>query len=225
MENENKVEVAQEEQVKTEKEATTEDKKVSENTPNQRGLKGNRGDRKGGKRPFNKQQRRPENKEFEERVVYINRVTKVVKGGKRMKFSALVVVGNHKGKYGFAMCKSGEVPDAIKKAVDKAKRNLCEVKLVGNAKTISHDVIGKFGATTVFLKPALDGTGIIAGGPVRAILELCGVNNVYSKVYGSRTSVNVIRATNDALNKLKDYKTVQALRGLVVEEGGKEDVK
>ncbi len=226
MENENKVEVAQEEQVKTEAKATTEDAKVSEKTHDQRGLKGGRNDRRnGGKRPFNKGFRKPEVKEFEEKVVYINRVTKVVKGGKRMKFSALVVVGNHKGKYGFAMCKSGEVPDAIKKAVDKAKRNLTEVKLVGNAKTIAHDVVGKFGATQVFLKPALDGTGIIAGGPVRAILELCGVNNVYSKVYGSRTSVNVIRATNDALRQLQDYKAVQALRGLAKEEGGKEDVK
>ncbi len=225
MENENKVEVAQEEQVKTEAPAT-ENVEGQEKAHDQRGPKnGRNNDRKGGKRPFNNKNRKPENKEYEERVVYINRVTKVVKGGKRMKFSALVVVGNHKGKYGFAMCKSGEVPDAIKKAVDKSKRNLYEIKLVGNAKTIAHDVIGKYGATTVFLKPALEGTGIIAGGPVRAILELCGVNNVYSKVYGSRTSVNVIRATNAALNQLKDYKAVQALRGLGVEEGGKDDVK
>jgi small subunit ribosomal protein S5 len=224
MENENKVEVAQEEQVKTEA-PQTENVEGQEKAHDQRGPKNGRNDRKGGKRPFNKTNRKPEVKEFEERVVYINRVTKVVKGGKRMKFSALVVVGNHKGKYGFAMCKSGEVPDAIKKAVDKSKRNLYEIKLVGSAKTIAHDVIGKYGATTVFLKPALDGTGIIAGGPVRAILELCGVNNVYSKVYGSRTSVNVIRATNAALNQLKDYKSVQALRGTGVEEGGKDDVK
>lgn len=158
-------------------------------------------------------------KEFEERVVAINRVTKVVKGGKRMKFSALVVVGNGKGKFGFATGKSGEVPDAIKKAVDRAKKNLIDVKMVKGG-TILHDIIGKFGATRVFLKPAPEGTGIIAGGPVRAILELSGVKNVYSKVYGSRNKINIIRATANALENEKDYKSVVALR-----KGGNENVK
>lgn len=172
-----------------------------------------------GKKNFQKGPRKEIVKEFDERVVAINRVTKVVKGGKRMKFSALVVIGNGKGKFGFGTGKSGEVPDAIKKAVDQAKRNLMDVKMVEGG-TIPHEIVGKFGATSVFLKPAPEGTGIIAGGPVRAIIELSGLKNVYSKVYGSRTKINIIRATTDALNKEKDYKTVMALR-----KGGAEDVK
>lgn len=172
-----------------------------------------------GKKNFTRAPRKEIVKEFDERVVAINRVTKVVKGGKRMKFSALVVIGNGKGKFGFATGKSGEVPDAIKKSVDKAKRNLATVTIVDGG-TIPHEIIGKFGATTVFLKPAPEGTGIIAGGPVRAILELSGIKNVYSKVYGSRTKINIIRATHAALTGLKNYKDVKALR-----EGGKADVK
>ena len=168
---------------------------------------------------FNKGPRKEVVKEYEERVVAINRVTKVVKGGKRMKFSALVVVGNGKGKFGFATGKSGEVPDAIKKAVDKAKRNLINVEIV-NGGTLAHEIIGKFGATNVFLKPAPEGTGIIAGGPVRAILELAGVKNIYSKVYGSRTKINIIRATASALMNEKDFKNTMALR-----KGGNADVK
>ncbi len=174
---------------------------------------------KGGKKFDRKPHRSNEPKEFEERVVSINRVTKVVKGGKRMKFAALVVVGDGKGRYGFGTGKSSEVPDAIKKAVDKAKRNLFRIELVKNG-TIAHEVTGKFGATSVFLKPANEGTGIIAGGAVRSILELAGVKNVYSKVYGSRTKINVIRATNNALSSVKNYKGVMSLR-----KGGSEDVK
>ena len=228
MENENKVTVAQGEEIKHEQPSAETTNSASEPHNDQkrgpRQFNNNRGGdrfRRGGRR-FNRN-RRNEPKEFEERVVYINRVTKVVKGGKRMKFSALVVIGNGKGKYGFAMGKSAEVPDAIKKAVDRAKRNLTVIHLV-KASSISHDVVGKFGATKVFLKPAPEGTGVIAGGPVRAILELSGVKNVYSKVYGSRTSINVIRATNDALKQLKDYKAVRELRGLAT-EGGESDVK
>ena len=168
---------------------------------------------------FNKAPRKEVVKEYEERVVAINRVTKVVKGGKRMKFSALVVIGNGKGKFGFATGKSGEVPDAIKKAVDKAKRNLISIEIV-NGGTLAHEIIGKFGATNVFLKPAPEGTGIIAGGPVRAILELAGVKNIYSKVYGSRTKINIIRATASALKNEKDFNKTMALR-----KGGNNDVK
>ncbi len=178
----------------------------------QTGDRPNRGNRQNGpRRNFQRRDRRLEPKEYEEKVVAINRVTKVVSGGKRMKFAAVVVIGNGKGKYGFASGKSGEVPDAIKKAVEKAKRNVFNVKIINNS-TIAHEVIGKFGATQVFLKPAPEGTGIIAGSAVRAILELTGIKNVYSKVYGSRTPINVIRATNDALNKLKSYEEVKALR-------------
>ena len=175
--------------------------------------------KKGGKKNFQRPSKKDAPKEFEERVVALNRVTKVVKGGKRMKFAALVVVGDGKGRYGFATGKSGEVPDAIKKAVDKAKKNVTVIKMAKGG-TITHDVIGAFGATRVFLKPAPEGTGIIAGGPVRAILELGGVKNVYSKVYGSRTPINIIRATNAALKSLKNYKDVATLR-----KGGTTDVK
>lgn len=156
-------------------------------------------------------------KEYEEKVVQINRVAKVVKGGKRMKFAALVVIGNGKGKYGFGNGKSGEVPDAIKKAVEKAKKAPSKVNLTKHG-SITHEVIGNFGATKVFLKPAPDGTGIIAGGPVRSILELAGVKNVYAKIYGSRAPINVVRATFAALAGLKNYKDVLALRKGVVED-------
>ena len=172
----------------------------------------------GGQRPHGKGprgDRRPraeEPKEYEERVVFINRVSKTVKGGRRMKFTALVVVGDHKGKYGFALAKAAEVPDAIKKASEAAKKNTYKIHLVkGN--TISHEVVGKFGACNVYLKPAPEGTGVIAGGPVRAILELAGVQNVCSKVYGSRAPINIIRATNQGLNNLKSYKAMKELRG------------
>lgn len=169
-----------------------------------------RGERKprGEKRP-----ERPAKKDdgFEERVVFINRVSKTVKGGRRMKFTALVVVGDHNGTYGFALAKAAEVPDAIKKATEAARKNLYKIHIV-KGKTISHEVVGKYGACNVYLKPAPDGTGIIAGGPVRAILELAGVENVCSKVYGSRAPINIIRATNQGLNNLKDYKSIMALR-------------
>jgi len=169
-----------------------------------------RGDRKGG--PRERRERRDEPKEFEERVVFINRVSKTVKGGRRMKFTALVVIGDHKGRYGFAVGKAAEVPDAIKKASEAAKKNLFKLHLV-KGQTISHEIVGKYGACNVYLKPAPEGTGIIAGGPVRAILELAGVQNVCSKVYGSRAPINIIRATNQGLNNLKSYKETRTLRG------------
>ena len=170
-----------------------------------------RGDRHGARRP------REEVKEYEEVVVEINRIAKTVKGGRRMRFSALVVIGNKKGKYGFGTGKAAEVPDAIKKALEAAKRNTFNLHIVKGG-TLAHEVIGKFGACNVFLKPAPEGTGIIAGGPVRAILELAGVRNVYSKVYGSRAPINIIRATNNGLVSLKSYGQVQALRAKPVEE-------
>ena len=168
-----------------------------------------RGDRKG---PRERRERRDEPKEFEERVVFINRVSKTVKGGRRMKFTALVVIGDHKGRYGFAVGKAAEVPDAIKKASEAAKKNLYKIHLV-KGQTISHEIVGQYGACNVYLKPAPEGTGIIAGGPVRAILELAGVQNVCSKVYGSRAPINIIRATNQGLNNLKSYKVMKELRG------------
>ena len=176
-----------------------------------------RGPRPHGDRPHGKgtrPDRRPraeEPKEYEETVVEINRIAKTVKGGRRMRFSALVVIGNKKGKYGFGTGKAAEVPDAIKKALEAAKRNTFELHIVKGG-TLAHEIIGKFGACSVFLKPAPEGTGIIAGGPVRAILELAGIRNVTSKVYGSRAPINIIRATHNGLSNLKSYKSVQALR-------------
>ena len=173
--------------------------------------KGQRRDGKGQRRP-----RQEEVKEYKESVVEINRISKTVKGGRRMRFSALIVVGNGKGKYAFGTGKAAEVPDAIKKALEAAKKNTSTFKIV-KGDTIPHEVIGKFGACQVFLKPAPEGTGIIAGGPVRAILELAGIRNVYSKVYGSRAPINIIRATHNGLNNLKSYSQVQALRAKVEE--------
>ena len=150
--------------------------------------------------------------ELEERVVAINRVTKVVKGGRRLRFAALVVVGDRNGRVGFGTGKAQEVPDAIKKALEAAKRNTFELNIIKKGNTIAHEVIGQYGACKVFLKPAPAGTGIIAGGPVRAILELAGIKNVVSKVYGSRAPINIIRATQNGLSSLKSYSEVKALR-------------
>lgn len=174
--------------------------------------KGRPGERRGGRGGF-----RREADEYQDRVVDINKVTRVEKGGKHMRFSALVVVGDKKGHYGFAMRKSGEVPDAIKKSLTAAKKDLKTVHIVKGG-TIAHPVSGHHTSTTVFLKPAPQGTGIVAGGAVRAILELAGIKNVYSKVYGSRTPVNVIRATNEALESLKEYGKIMVLRGLKTPE-------
>lgn len=165
----------------------------------------NRNDRRGGRLERDK-------KEYEERVVSINRVCKTVKGGRRMKFSALVVVGDGKGRYGFGTGKAGEVPDAIKKALEAAKKNMFTIHITKNG-TLTHEIVGKYGACSVFLKSAPEGTGIIAGGPVRAILELAGVRNVCSKVYGSRAPINIIRATHQGLQSLHTYSDVVTLRG------------
>ncbi len=154
---------------------------------------------------------RREEKQYEERVVRINRVSRTVKGGRKLRFAALVVVGDRKGNFGFGTGKAAEVPEAIKKALENAKRNMFHITLVKNG-TIAHDYFGEYGASRVFLKPAPEGTGIIAGGPVRDVLEIAGVRNIYSKIYGSRTGINCIRATVDALNNVKTYAQVQLLR-------------
>ncbi|MCD8195521.1 MAG: 30S ribosomal protein S5 [Coprobacillus sp.] len=138
-------------------------------------------------------------------------VAKTVKGGRRKKWTALVVVGNHKGKYGYGLGKAAEVPDAIKKATDIAKKNIHTIPIVkGN--TIPHEVMGHFGASKVYLKPAPEGTGIVAGGVVRAVMELSGVQNVCSKVYGSRTPINVVKACDEGISRLSNAKTVKARR-------------
>ena len=155
-------------------------------------------------------------KQFEERVVVINRVTKVVKGGRRMRFAALVVVGDYQGHVGFGTGKAQEVPEAIKKAVEDAKKNIITVPIVGT--TIPHDNTGIHGAGKVFLKPAPEGTGIVAGGPVRNVVELAGIKDIVSKSQGSNTKINIVRATFKALSNLRTAEEVAALRGKAKEE-------
>lgn len=152
----------------------------------------------------------PSGLEFSETVVKINRVAKVVKGGKRFHFSALVVVGNGAGIVGFGLGKALEVPDAIKKGASQAKKNLLEIPLVGT--TIPHDITAHFGAGTVFMKPAVAGTGVIAGGPVRAICEAAGIKDILTKSFGSSNALNTIRATVSALKGLRRIEETLAAR-------------
>ena len=158
----------------------------------------------------------PSQLELEDRVVSINRVTKVVKGGRRLRFAAIVIVGDKNGHVGFGTGKAQEVPEAIRKAVEDAKKNLIHVPMVGS--TIPHEVIGTFGAGKIMLKPAEEGSGIAAGGAVRAVIELAGVGDVTSKSLGRNTPINVIRATIEGLKQLKTAESVADMRGISAQE-------
>ena len=154
--------------------------------------------------------------ELEEKVVAINRVSKTVKGGRIMKFAALVVVGDGNGIVGFGLGKSGEVPDAIRKGIEDAKKNLVKIALKGT--TIPHEIIGEFGAGRVLMKPAAPGTGVIAGGPVRAVIEVAGIKDIRTKSLRSNNHCNVVRATINGLASCTTAKEVAAKRGKSVKE-------
>ncbi|UJF16237.1 30S ribosomal protein S5 [Jeotgalibaca sp. MA1X17-3] len=158
----------------------------------------------------------PTHLDLEDRVVAINRVTKVVKGGRKLRFAALVVVGDKNGHVGFGTGKANEVPEAIRKAIESAKKNLMEVPMVGSS--IPHEVIGTYSGGNVMLKPAIAGSGVSAGGPVRAVIELAGIADITSKSLGSSTPINTVRATIDGLQQLKKAEEIAALRGKSVEE-------
>lgn len=154
--------------------------------------------------------------ELKEKVVKIGRVTKVVKGGRNFRFSALVVVGDENGNVGTGMGKAVEIPDAIRKGIDDAKKNMIKVPIVDT--TLPHEVIGRFGAAKVLIKPAAPGTGVIAGGPVRAVLELAGVKDVRAKRLGSDNSVNIVKATIEGLKMMRTAEQVAKDRGIPVEK-------
>ncbi len=154
--------------------------------------------------------------EFKERLVSINRVAKVVKGGKNFRFTALMVVGNEKGKVGVGLGKAAEIPEAVRKGVEDAKRHMVEVSLVGT--TIPHQVEGRFGKGHVRMLPAEEGTGVIAGGPARAVLEMVGIKDIRTKSFGSNNPSNCVKATIDGLTQLRTAEQVAKLRGKTVEE-------
>ena len=161
-------------------------------------------------------QRREQVSEFKEKLVYINRVAKVVKGGKNFRFTTLMVIGDEKGREGCGMGKAVEIPEAVRKGIEDAKKQMITVAMDGT--TIPHQVTGVFGTGRVLLMPAPEGTGVIAGGPVRAVIEACGIKNIRTKSIGSNNAVNVVKATLEGLKQLQSAEEVAKLRGKTVEE-------
>ena len=161
-------------------------------------------------------QRQAQDSEFKERLVTVNRVSKTVKGGKNFRFSALVVVGDEKGRVGVGMGKAVEIPEAVRKGIEDAKRHLIEVPIVGTS--IPHAVEGKFGKGHVRMIPAEEGTGVIAGGPARAVLEMAGIKDIRTKSFGSNNPANCVKATIDGLSQLRTVEEIAKLRGKTVEE-------
>ena len=161
-------------------------------------------------------QRREQVSEFKEKLVYINRVAKVVKGGKNFRFTTLMVIGDEKGRVGCDMGKAVEIPEAVRKGIEDAKKQMITVAMDGT--TIPHQVTGVFGTGRVLLMPAPEGTGVIAGGPVRAVIEACGIKNIRTKSIGSNNAVNVVKATLEGLKQLQSAEEVAKLRGKTVEE-------
>lgn len=177
-----------------------------EKKPQERGERRERGPRR---------ERRPES-EFQEKMVSINRVTKVVKGGRNFRFAALVVIGDGKGRVGCGIGKATEIPEAARKAAEDAKKHLVHVSLKGTS--IPHETVGRFGTGEVVLLPAPEGTGVIAGGPVRDVLEACGISDIVTKSIGTNNKINVARATMQGLSQLRSAEEVARLRGKTVEE-------
>lgn len=171
------------------------------------------------RKPAEKRERRPQTREVDpiaSKLVDVNRVTKVVKGGRNMRFSALVVCGDNQGRVGIGSGKAAEVPNAIDKATLSAKKNMKKIALCGT--TIPHEVVGIYGKSMVKLLPSSEGTGIIAGGSVRPVVELCGIKDITAKAYGSRNKINVVKATLNGLMQLKTKEEIATLRGKTVEE-------
>ena len=165
----------------------------------------------------NRPNRRPEEKDgLNKKLIAVNRVTKVVKGGRKMRFSALVVIGDENGRVGYGMGKANEVPEAIEKATQQAKKSMIKVALVNN--TIPYSVVGKFSRGSVLMMPDEEGTGVIAGGPVRAVMEACGIKNIRTKSHGTNNPINMVKAVVEGLKELRSAEEIAALRGKTVEE-------
>ncbi len=165
----------------------------------------------------NRPNRRPEEKDgLNKKLIAVNRVTKVVKGGRKMRFSALVVIGDENGRVGYGMGKANEVPEAIEKATQQAKKSMIKVALINN--TIPYSVVGKYSRGSVLMMPAEEGTGVIAGGPVRAVMEACGIKNIRTKSHGTNNPINMVKAVVEGLKELRSAEEIAALRGKTVEE-------